>query len=293
MSLFNYTRDEDGVQVTNNAKVITHVILGTIFTIVGLVLVFGSWTIVKTGERGVVLRMEKIVRTLEPGFHGKVPFIERVVDMDVRTQKIEVEASAASNDMQIVTTNIALQFNLIPEEVDALYTNLKKSYRSKVIDPAIQDAIKATTAKFNAEELITKRPEVKEAMEITLKERLLQANILVTNLDIVDFDFSPSFNAAIEAKVTAEQNALKAQNDLERVKFEAQQSIEKAKAEATRTRLEVEALKLGSDLIEKIRAEADLKRAEAMLTAAEKWGGVLPTHMVPGGALPLIDLNTY
>lgn len=256
------------------------------FVVLMLLVILNPLVVIDETERGVVRRLGKVSNVMEPGLNFRTPFIERVYKINVGTEKIEVEGvDAASKDQQTVTTSIALQFNVLPGSVRDLYVNnLYRDYKERVIDPAIQDAVKASTAKFNASELITKRPEVKEMMESILAERLGEVGIHVSNLDVVNFEFSASFNAAIEQKVTAEQEALREKNNLEKVQFEAQQAIERAKAEAEKTRLEVEALKLGSDLIEKIYAEAQLE-------AAKRWNGVLPTHMYGSAPLPLLNVE--
>lgn len=291
MSLFNYHKtykDCNGNIQTklqlNEVKVVIHSIIGFILGILALILVFGSWTIIQAGERGVILRFGNVDRVLEPGFHLKIPFAEKVVDMEVRTQKIEVEASAASKDLQIVTTNLAIQFNLIPDMIGTLYEELKTSYRSRVIDPAMQDAIKASTAQFNAEELIKQRPKVKIAIEDILRERLAEKYINVTNVDIVNFEFSSEFNQAIERKVKAEQQAFEQENITKQEEEKKKQEILKAEAIAIKTKLEVQALAAGSALIEKIKAEAQLE-------AAKRWNGVLPTHLYGSAPIPLLNLT--
>lgn len=241
--MFNYTKtttnyENNKITTLNTPKLITHIILAITF----LILLFGSIKIIDAGERGTVLRLGNINRIMEPGLNFKIAFIEKVIKQQVRTEKQEVEASAASKDLQIVTSNIAIQYNIIPEEIGTLYQEVGKSYKSRIIDPAIQDAIKATTANYTAEQLITKRAAVSEEMQNILKIRLAEAHINVSNVDIVNFDFSPSFNESIEKKVTAEQDALAAQNKLEQVKFEAQQKIEKAKADAESIRIQAQAI---------------------------------------------------
>jgi len=264
--------------------IIATIIIG-ILLFITIIILFSSFEIVQTGEKAVVLRMGEMIRVMDEGFNWKVPVVERTVTMSVRTEKIEVEALAASKDLQDVTTIIALNYKLQPNKVATIYTNVKRDYKEILIDPRIQDAVKAATAQFNAEELITKRAEVKIVIEDLLKKMLGDVNINVSGVSIVDFRFSPSFAEAIEKKVTAEQSALEQKNKLEQVKYEAQQKIETAKAEAEKTRLEVEALKLGSDIIEKIYAEASLE-------AAKKWNGVLPSHFVPGSTLPILNIQT-
>jgi regulator of protease activity HflC (stomatin/prohibitin superfamily) len=250
---------------------------------IALIIFFSSWTIVQTGYRGVVLRTGNVVGVLEPGFHLKIPVLDEVINIETRTQKVEVTASAASKDLQTVTTSMALQFNVDPTKVEDVYTEYGTNYQVRIIDPAIQEAVKASTAKFNAEQLITDRSNVKAQVADLLKPRLLDQGILVSNVDIVNFEFSKEFDQAIEAKVTAEQQALKAENDLAKVQFEAQQAIEKAKADAEKTRLEAEALLQNSDLIR-------LRQAEAQLEAAKQWNGQLPTHMYGSAPLPLLDV---
>lgn len=217
-------------------------ILGGITVVVVLILMFMSATIIDQTERGVVTRFGVVQTTLEAGFHLVNPFTTDVNKFKVSTQKIEVEATAASKDLQDVTSKVAVQYNLDPSKVGDIYSQYKTSVKDSVIDPAIQDSIKAGTASFNAEALITQRAAVKESIESALKERLGEAHVIVTNVDIINFNFSASFNSAIEAKVTAEQEAQKAKNDLERVKFEAEQRVAQAKAEAEAIRIQAEAI---------------------------------------------------
>lgn len=259
------------------------IILHSVSAFVALIVLFGSWTIIPAGERGVVLRMGKVDRVLETGPALKLPILEKVIDMEVRTQMIEVEASAASKDLQIVTTILAVQFNLDPDSVGDIYERLKTQYRARIIDPAIQNAIKAATAQFNAEALITRRAEVIAFAENALKERLAEHYIKVTNVDIVNFDFSDEFNRVIEEKVTQEQEAFKQENITKQEEEKKKQQILKAQAQAESTKLEAQALLLNNDLIEKIYAEAQLE-------AARNWNGVLPTHMIPNGALPFFNV---
>ena len=282
MNELSYEEQRRLEAIEQTKKAIKYITLGVLGFFI-LVCFFGSFELIQTGERGVVLRMGAFNRVMDEGFNLKLPFADSVKTMPVNTQKIEVEVLAASQDLQDVTTIIALNFNLMPESIGTLYTAVKKDYKRRLIDPNIQDSVKAATALFNAEELITKRPEVKVEIEKSLKEILGAVNIQVTGVSIVDFRFSPSFAQAIEKKVTAEQAALEQKNKLEEVKYIAQQDIEKAKAVAEKTRLEVQALAMGSDLIEKIEAEAKLE-------AAKKWNGVMPTHMYANAPMPFIQM---
>ena len=244
-----------------------------------LVIFFSSFALVGAGQRGVVLRFGAVSRVIDEGFNLKTPFIERVVRMDVKIKKNEVEASAASQDLQTVTTKVALNYHLDAARVGDLYKGVGLEYEVRIIDPAVQEAIKATTSRFSAEELITKRSEVKQEAKLMLSERLLKDGIIVDDLSFVNFDFSKSFNEAIESKVTAEQNALAAKNKLEQVKFEAQQQIETAKAQAESIKIQAQAVNAqgGADYVK--------------LQAINKWDGKLPVSMPPNGTVPFIDLK--
>src|SRR5678815_33713 len=152
---------------------------------------------------------------------------------------------------------------------------IRDRYKERLIDPAMQEAIKSSTAKFTAEELITKREAVREDIKNQLRTRLKDRDILVDEFNIVNFEFSKVFNDAIEAKVTAEQSALAAKNKLEQIKFEADQKVAEAKGKAEAITIESNALRSNPQILE--------------LRALEKWNGTLP--QVTGGAVPFVNLK--
>jgi regulator of protease activity HflC (stomatin/prohibitin superfamily) len=154
-------------------------------------------------------------------------------------------------------------------------------YKERIIDPAVQECVKAVTARFTAAELITQREKVRVEIQEMLKQRLQTYGIVVDDFSIVNFKFSDQFTQAIEAKQTAEQLALKAQRDLERVKVEAEQKITQAKAEAEALRLQKQ--NVTPELIK-------LRQIEATMKAIEKWDGHLP--QITTGAVPFIDVST-
>lgn len=200
-------------------------------------------TSINAGHKGVVTRGGKVARVLDEGYQYKTPVIEKVTEVDVRTQVETAEASAASKDLQTVTAKVAVNYNIAPDKVAYMWNNVGKEYKTVIIDPAIQEAVKAATAKHTAEELITKREAVKDEITADLRDRLAAVGFInLTGVSITDFDFSQSFNAAIEAKVTAEQTALASKNKLEQVKYEAQQQIEQAKAQAESIRIQAQAV---------------------------------------------------
>lgn len=242
----------------------------------------GSIGFVTAGTRGIVLRFGAPTgRVLQEGIYVVTPFAERVAIMSVQTEAYEADASAASYDLQDVHTKVTVNYALDPAEVVEVFRTLRYNYEIRIIKPAVQEAVKAATAKFKAEELITKREAIKEAIEQNLRLRLDSHGIILDTVSITDFDFSKEFNDAIEAKVTATQKAQEAERNLERVKFEAQQKIEQAKAEAESLRLQRQ--NISKDLIE-------LRRIEAMIIWIGKWDGHLPQVVTPG-LVPMFDLN--
>ena len=255
--------------------VIKRIILGIII----LILLFGSFRIVGAGERGVRLTLGQVSDdVLGEGFSFKLPLVQSIKILDVKIQKEQITATAASKDLQNVSAQVALNYHLEANRVNKLWQSIGSDYKIRIIDPAIQEAVKAVTANYTAEELITKRSQVKDDAKTALTERLAKEFIIVDELSIVDFNFSSSFNQAIESKVTAEQNALAAKNKLEQVKYEAEQRISEAKGEAEAIRIQAQAIQNqgGAEYVN--------------LKWVERWNGVLPTTML-GNSTPLINIG--
>ena len=209
--------------------------IGSIIGVVVIVasLIIGSFTTVPAGHRGVVIRFSAVTGgILNEGLQVKLPFIDSVEKMSVQTQKYEADSFAVTNDLQDVNTTIALNWHLDPTMAAEVYRTLGLQFIERVAAPAIQETIKQVTAKYNAEDLILRRDEVKAAITDSLSNRLLERGIITETVSITNFQFSATFTAAIEAKVAAEQSVLEALNKLEQVKVEAQQREAEAKGEA-------------------------------------------------------------
>lgn len=257
-----------------------------VLVLIGLVAIFSSWTTIDAGERGVILRLGEVERTLEPGPHWKTPFIESVVKVDIRTKTVVYELEnplyAASKDQQDVEVASVVNYRIDPGFVKTLYEQYGSldRYEADIIRPTVRDTVKNAAAQFNAEELVTKRSEYNELVNRTLSEILSGFSVTVERVNITNIEFSKEYTDSIEAKVTAEQNALKAENDLIRVEFEAQQRVEQAKAEAEAIRIQAQAITQqgGKDYVN--------------LKAIEAWNGELPQNFVPGSAIPFINLPT-
>lgn len=234
---------------------------------------------VSAGERGVRLRFNAVTGAVVPeGLYFRIPFVERVKKMDVRIQKDEVEASAASKDLQTVSAKVAVNYHLAPDSVVSVYKDIGTEYNARLIAPALQETVKAVTAQFTADQLITKRGEVRDGIKGLLAEKLTPRGIIVDDFNIVNFDFSNSFNKAIEDKVTAEQNALASKNKLEQSKYEAEQRVAQAKGEAEAIRIQAAAIQNqgGAEYVQ--------------LKAIEKWDGTVPTY-TGTGTVPFINLK--
>jgi len=248
-----------------------------IAAIVALIVIGGSFFTVSSGERAIVFRFGQVQNVVSDGLHFKIPFIENYKIVDIRTQKAHSPADAGTKDLQTVKTEVALNYHLVADSLADTYSRVGLDVENKVIDPRIQEIVKAVVARFSAEELLTKREDVKSEIAAGLRSSLVAYNITVEDIQITNFSFSHAFDAAIEAKQTAEQQALKAKNDLERIKVEAQQKIALAEAEARTIQIQAQAIKEqgGAEYVQ--------------LKAIEKWDGRLP--QVSGGNTPFINMS--
>lgn len=251
--------------------------------VIVLLFMFSPFTQIPAGHRGVVTTFGKVKEeVLGEGLHFIVPFVNVVHKIDVRLQKAEGDGEAASKDLQTIHTRVALNYHLAPERVAITFRDIggPQEVDSRIIVPSVQEAVKAATAQYTAEELITKRSDVRDRIRGFLTERLNKHGIEIDEFSVVNFQFSQSFNEAIEAKTTAEQLKLKAERDLQRIRVEAEQKVAQAKAEAESLKLQKQ--EITPELIK-------LREIEAQRLAIEKWNGILPS--VTGGAVPFIPVG--
>lgn len=254
--------------------------------IAGLVILFLLWALapfgtVPAGYRGVMTTFgNPSAEVLTEGIHFRVPLAQRLNLVNVSIQKGEGDGDAASRDLQTVHTRVALNYHIMPEGAVSVFRDLGNEPGTRIIIPAVQEAVKAVTARFTAEELVAKRTDVREQIIAQLRERLTRHSIVVDEFSIVNFNFSRSFNEAIEAKTTAEQLKLKAERDLQRIEVEAKQRVAQATAEAES--LAVQRAQVTPELIR-------LREMENQRLAIDKWDGKLPN--VSGGAVPFINVK--
>ena len=217
--------------------------------IVFLIIILSQWLpwyTVSPGEIALITRLGKLQDSVNTEWlNFKIPLIDKVIRINIQTQKVEATANAASKDLQNISATIAVNGAVLPSFAKELYRNLGDAtlVADKIINPSIQESVKAATAKYTAEELITKRTAVSQEIRALLVEKLEKRWSQVSDVNIVNFQFSADLDAAIEKKVKAEQEALAEKNKLESVKFQAQQKIEQAKAEAESIRIQAEAIK--------------------------------------------------
>ena len=256
-------------------------ILGTVI-VIAIIFGIASITTVPTGYVGVKTRFGKVQDdVIQEGLNTKAPFIEKIVKIDCRTQKVELESATATKDLQEVTFKIAVNFNINKETANELYKNVGKSYQDIVVNPAILESIKAVTAQYTAEELITKRSEVSNKMQDTLKEKIEAKGFNVVDFNILDLDFSAEYNQAIESKQVAEQQAKQAQYELEKAKVENEKKIENAKAEAEVMRQQ------NAEITEQTLRLKELENQQKLI---EKWNGALPSTTL-GDNMPILNLG--
>ena len=240
--------------------------------------------IVPAGYRGVLTTFGKADEgVLDPGIHLRFPVAQTLHLMDVRLQKGEAEGDAASRDLQSVHTRIAINYHLLPSATVNTFRDIGPTTdvaAERIIVPATQEAVKAVTARFTAEELITRRTEVRDAIGVLLKEKMQRHGLVLDEFAIVNFAFSRSFSEAIEAKVKAEQEKLKAERDLQRIEVEAKQKVASARAEADALALQRQ--QVTPELL-------SLRRIENERAAIAKWDGKLP--QLTGSGVPFINVS--
>ena len=252
-------------------------LVGGIFLLL-LAIIFRPFAIVNAGERGVLMQFGKVQnQVLDEGIHPILPVITSVKRLSVRVHKNSFQADAASKDLQKITTELAINWHIDPTKVNKVFQQVGDDEQivNGIITPAVSEVLKAATAKKTAEEIITIRTKLKEEIDNNLRNRLAAYSLIVDDVSLVNFAFSPEFSRAIESKQIAEQEAKQAEFIAKKATQEAQAEINRAKGQAEAQRLQRQTLT--PDLLQK--------------QAIEKWDGHFPTVMGGNGTLPLININ--
>ncbi len=252
-------------------------LIGSVVLLV-VAIIFKPFTIVNAGERGVMLQFGKVQdNVLDEGIHPIIPIITQVKRLSVRVQQNSFTADAASKDLQKVSTQLAVNWHIDAKQVNKVFQRIgdQEEIISRIITPAVSEVLKAATANKTAEEIITKRNDLKQEIDNNLKNRLANYGVLIDDVSLVDFTFSPEFSKAIESKQIAEQEAKQAEFIALKAAKEAVGEVNRAKGQAEAQRLQRQTLT--KELLQK--------------QAIEKWDGRFPTVMAGDGALPLINLD--
>lgn len=266
----------NNINVLHNSQIVFYLGGGLLFLFLAMML--RPFTIVNAGERGVVMQFGKVQDTvLDEGLHPIIPIVTTVKKLNVRVQQNSFNAGAASKDLQTITTELAVNWHIDPLKVNRVFQQVgdEQLIINGIMTPAVSEVLKAATAKKTAEEIITKRTELKQEIDANLKSRLEPYGVIVDDVSLVNFSFSPEFSRAIEAKQIAEQEAKQASFIAQKATQEAQAEVNRAKGQAEAQRLQ--RLTLTPELLQK--------------QAIEKWDGRFPMVMGGNGAVPLININ--
>ena len=243
-------------------------------------MLFSSFTVISAGHTGVQVTFGEVnMSPLSEGVHFVNP-LSSIKDVDVRLAKAELKnASAGTKDLQQVHTDIVVQFRLDPAKVPHIYKEFGLNVDDKVLGPGINEAFKSVTAHYNSEELITKRDQVSSEILDQLRNKMAPFNITVNGVSLVNFAFNAAYQQAIEAKVTATQAALKAEQDLARIKIEASSRVAQAKGEAEAIAIQAQAIQSngGANYVQ--------------LQWIEKWDGKLPDTVVNGNSGMMLNMG--
>ena len=263
-------------------SIIKKVSLG-ILTLFIFITLLNSFKAIPTGYVGIKTRFGKVQSSmLSEGINFKVPYIEKIVKIDCRTQKCEYQMEASSKDLQKISNiKIAVNYNIDKSNANNLYKEIGENFGSVVVEPAIFESVKQGMSQYTAEELITKRSEVSNVIMTLLTEKLNDKGILITALNITDLSFSKEFDNAIEQKQVTEQQTKQAQYELEKARVENEKKIENAKAEA-------EVMKQQNAEITENTLK--LKELEIQSELVQKWNGTLPST-VSGDSIPMLNLK--
>ena len=262
----------------------------TIFVVILAIIFLGSsFVVIPAGHTGVALTFGKVEDTvLQEGLHFKVPFVQKIAVMDNRIVKLDVNTEAFSKDLQTITTVVAVNYHVGKENSQTVYKNVGLNFEEVLITPAVNEVLKAVTAKYTAVELVSSRAEVSMLLDDGLNEKLNGYGIFINELNIINWDFSEEYINAVEAKQVAEQNLIKTRTEQEQAlviaNTEAQKRVIAAEAEANEIKVLAQANAESNRIITESISELLIK-----YQTVAKWDGKLPTVM-SGSDNMLIDI---
>jgi len=251
-----------------------------------LCLLTAGCTTIQPGTRGIQIYFGDLQdEVLEPGFYTSM--LTRIVPVSVQVQATEARAEATTNDLQNVSTEVTLNWSRDPVQVRMQYQKYPV-IEARIIAPAIQESVKSVTAQYTATDLVQKRQQVKDKIEALINERLMPIGVVIDQVNITNFQFSKEFNNAIEQKVKAEQEALRAKEELEKTKIMAQQEEARAQGAKAAALLRAEGEAKAID----IRGEALRRNPEVLeLRKIETWNGIMPTTLITDGGSTMLTIT--
>jgi prohibitin 2 len=271
--------DMSAQEIAGTIRSVVGYALKGIIGIIALFILFGSWFTVAPGEVALKIRFGRVIASYDEGIHLKMPMIEGITKFSKRVQRADIKTQAFSKDLQTMTSHLAVNYRLNSDTISSIYRNLGENYIDTIVDPLLQESFKAITAKYSADTIIAQRNLIIDELNTVVKERLKKVDIIVTDISIVDLDFSAEFLKSVEEKQIAEQDSKKAEKLVMKARMDADSFIAKARGEAEALRMQRE--QVTPQLIE-------LRKVDVQLKAIEKWNGVMPTYS--GGAMPFIQL---
>ncbi len=271
-------RKHQEVKQMQMQKSIKKIVVSLIIVLVAVVIIANCFTIVNAGHTGVVVTLGKVNDgVLQEGLHFKLPFVQQVVKIDNRISKLEVTTEAFSKDLQTVSTTLAINYRVDTAMSYSLYKNVGANFQDVLVVPAVNEVLKAITARYTAEESVTNRSLISDGLIEGLNDKLNASGLYITDVNIINFDFSEAFINAIEEKQVAQQQLLKAET-------EKQTAITNAEAEAESIRIKAEAEAEANNLI-KESLNDDIIRSKFY----EKWDGKLPQAMGTDSIITSLD----
>ena len=257
------------LKLNNKGLIIGILALIGVIVFIGIITLFFSFQTIKSGEVGLKVRFGKIVDTsFSEGFNWKLPYVEKIVKVNIKVQKAEMAIESSTKDLQIVNTNVAVNYRIDSNKAVNLYKEVGNSYEETILNPAIKESIKTAIAQYNAEEITINRATVSQSCLKTIQEKVEKYGIIIEDFNLTDFSFSQEYTNAIEAKQVAEQN------------------LEKSKLESEQKLIEAEATKKANDLLKQTLTDEVL-----MKQFIEKWNGQLPTTYAGEDILSMFNLN--
>ena len=258
----------------DEAKIVLKIAGRVAVTLIAIILFMGSWFIVNPGVVAVTFsRLSGTTASYSQGIHMKLPILTGVEKFDVQTQRVDIKSESASKDLQKVDVDVVLNYHLAYDKVNELYVKVGSDYSEKIIEPSVNEAVKAAAAQLPVEEIIVKRETLRSAIESMLRDRLSGYNITLESVNLVNIGFDPEFNKVVEAKQMEEQKIKTAQYQRMQAEEKKQQTILEAQAEAEKQRLM------------KINVTKDIIALEWI----KKWNGTLPSTVLGDKSFMMIN----